>query len=401
MRGRPTRLALLVACAAASIARADPLTLDEAFALAERASPALAAERLQVPVASAGVGVARQRPNPELAFEESKETPRDALSLTVPIELGGKRGRRIDVAEAAAATSEAAFARAAIQVRIQVRRAFFALVAAERSAEDAAGLAKLAARSRDAVSERFKAGDAPRLEVLRAQMAAAQTEDEADAARALATSRRAELNALLGRPVEADTTVTGDLGIGQVPDLAAATAAAEAGNGELAVLERRLREQDQRVSLARAQRWPDFGVMGAVTHRDPEFDWGWRAGVSLTLPLFHNHGAEIKLEEAARSQLTAERDARSAEVRSKVASARTLAEARGKQYARYRDEILPTALEVEGMAEDSYRSGQTGLLDLIQSITAVRDARARAIEAGVAYQDALADLEEAMGAPIP
>jgi hypothetical protein len=31
----------------------------------------------------------------------------------------------------------------------------------------------------------------------------------------------------------------------------------------------------------------------------------------------------------------------------------------------------------------------------------VRDARARAIEAGLAYQDALADLEEAMGAPVP
>src|SRR5690242_456809 len=75
--------------------RAEALTLDEAFALAERANPGLAAERLQVPVAQAGVGVARQIPNPELAFEEDRETPHDALSLTFPIEGGGKRGKRI------------------------------------------------------------------------------------------------------------------------------------------------------------------------------------------------------------------------------------------------------------------------------------------------------------------
>ena len=400
MRRLPPLIALLAALATAPVAGADPLSLEEAFALAERGSPELAAERLQVPVASAGIGVARQRPNPELAFEEDKETPRDALSLTVPLELGGKRGRRIDVAEAAVATSEAALARAAILIRIKVRRAFFAVVAAERAADDAADLAKLAERSRDAVSERFNSGDAPKLEVLQAQMAAAQSANEADAARARAASQRAELNVLLGREPSAETTVTGDLGTGVVPDLVTASAAA-ASNGDLKVLELRLGEQDRRVSLARAQRWPDFGIMGAVTHRDPEFDWGWRAGVSLTLPLFHNHGAEVKLEEAALSQLTAEREARSAQVRSQVASAWTLATARGKQYARYRDEILPTARDVEAMAEDSYRSGQTGLLELIQSITAVRDARARAIEAGLAYQDALADLEDAMGAPIP
>ena len=186
-----------------------------------------------------------------------------------------------------------------------------------------------------------------------------------------------------------------------MPALAEATATAAMQNGDLVVLERQLREQERRVSLARAQRWPDWGLMGAVTHRDPEFDWGWRAGVSLTLPVFHNHGAEAKLEEATLAQLAAQRDARAAEVRSAAVAAWTVADARGRQYARYRDEILPTAREVEAMAEDSYRSGQTGLLELIQSVSAVRDARARAVDAGLAYQEALADLEEALGAPIP
>jgi outer membrane protein TolC len=68
---------------------------------------------------------------------------------------------------------------------------------------------------------------------------------------------------------------------------------------------------------------------------------------------------------------------------------------------RYRDEILPRAAEVEAMAEDSYRSGQTGLTALLQSLQSVHDLRLQAVQAGTDYQNALADLERAIGAPLP
>jgi hypothetical protein len=48
-------------------------------------------------VAVAGVGVAGERPNPELHVELEKETPKEAYGLAVPVELGGKRGRRLAV----------------------------------------------------------------------------------------------------------------------------------------------------------------------------------------------------------------------------------------------------------------------------------------------------------------
>jgi outer membrane protein TolC len=134
MDSRHTLPAAAVAAALAfSVVRAEPLSLAEAQALAERANAGLAAERLQVPVAKAGIGVARQRPNPELAFEETRETPRDALGLTFPIETGGKRGKRIDVAEAAVATSEATLTKATIELRARVRRAYSRRVPVTRS----------------------------------------------------------------------------------------------------------------------------------------------------------------------------------------------------------------------------------------------------------------------------
>ena len=54
-----------------------------------------------------------------------------------------------------------------------------------------------------------------------------------------------------------------------------------------------------------------------------------------------------------------------------------LVDAQRQQYLQYRDEILPQALEVERMAEDSYRLGQTGIAALLQALQATRDMRLR------------------------
>jgi outer membrane protein, heavy metal efflux system len=379
----------------------EPLTLDDAMAIAVASNPTLAATRYQMPVARAAVDVAKQRPNPELALDETKETPNDALTLSFPIETGGKRYRRGLVATAGVDTAGSEVNRHVLALRNQVRRAFFALCAAERRAKEASALAELAARARAAAADRFESGDVPRLDLLQTQLGAAQTDSEAIATKALLESQRTQLNVLLGRPPGARTEVEGDLGEGRIPDLDAATAAALAGNGDLAVLDGRIREQAARVNLAKAQRSPDMGIQGAVTHRDPDFDWGWRLGVSLTLPVFHDHGAEVVFEQATLTQLQAQRQAEVAAIQGAIASAWALADARGRQYARYRDEILETAAEVESMAEEAYRSGQTGLAATIQAITSVRDTRNRAIDTGLAYQDALADLESAIGAPLP
>src|SRR4051812_63410 len=71
-----------------------PLTLDEVMTAALSANPALAAVRLGRAEAQARGEVARQRPNPELSIEESKDYPRDSAVLSVPVERGGKRQRR-------------------------------------------------------------------------------------------------------------------------------------------------------------------------------------------------------------------------------------------------------------------------------------------------------------------
>jgi outer membrane protein, heavy metal efflux system len=379
-----------------------PLTLSQAIDLALAANPGLVGDRLQIEVAQAGVAVARQRPNPELTLEESRETPHDAATLAQTIETAGKRRRRVELAEAGVGSREAQLARAINDVRNRVRRAFYALASAQVRLAGTEGMQHLSERVRDAARSRFELGDVPRLDVVQAELAAAQAENEAQSVAAQVAAARVDLNTLLARPPETPTQVSaGPLEADSIADGPTAVRRALAANAELAQLDRGIAEQKARVALARAQQKPDPVVQGSVTHRSPpEFDWGWRAGLTVVLPIFTHRGAAVQVEERTLAQLEAERNARAAEISGQVYTAAANAAAHRRELLRFRTQILPQVEEVERMAEDSYRSGQTGLPALLQSLQATRDIRLRAIQAEADYETALADLENAMGAPL-
>jgi cobalt-zinc-cadmium efflux system outer membrane protein len=366
------------------------------------ANPGLAAARLGREEAQARGNVAGQRPNPELLLEEAKDFPRDAATLSVPIERGGKRQRRIQLAAAQAKSGEAELARLTATTRNQLRRAYFALSAAQRRAAETAEVQRLAESARDAARARFEAGDVPRLDALQAELAAAQAANEADKARGLTAGARADLNALLGRPLDSPVVVSAGLDAGIVPPPDAAVRQALAASTELAVLDLGIATQTAQVEVARSETYRDLTAGAGVTHHSPpDFDWGWRASLTIPLPLFNRGRAQVQLEQATLARLQAERNAAAARIRGEVFSAAAAAETQRQALLRFRDEILPRAAEVESMAEDSYRSGQTGLVALLQSLQSVHDLRLQAVQAGTDYQNALADLERAIGAPLP
>ncbi len=389
-------LAGWTAAAAAQVPGA--LTLSDAMARAADASPAAVAARAARPVDVAGVDAAGQRPNPDFAFEYDKETPHWAFTGTLPIEISGKRQRRIDLANATLAVTDAETSRIAADLRADVRRAYFEAVAAERRITIAQELEALATRARDAAQERFQSGAAPRLEALQASLALAQASNEVTAARGEATAARAELNALLAYPATAAPALTEPIESGPLPTLDAATQQTTAANAELTVLQKRIDEARARANLTRAMRHPDPSVMGAFTYDSPgEFTVGWRAGASIALPIFTTGKAAA---DATVRRAEADRAARVAEITGAVAAALSRAAAAKQSLDRYLTEIVPASQQVEQMADESYRAGQTGLPAYLQTVQAARDIRQRALQAGLDYQHALADLERAMGTPI-
>lgn len=392
--------ALLLTALAVTVAAQTPatLSLNDAMARGLDANRTLLAARAARAIDAAGITAAGQRPNPEVGFEVSRETPHWAFTGTVPLELSGKRQRRIDVATATLAVTEAETARISADVRADVRRAYYQAVGAERRVGNAQELEAIQQRARDAAQDRFQAGAAPRLDALQAGLALSQAQNEVAAARGDVVAARADLNALLAYPLDAAPALADPLDAGLLPTPEAAAQQVFAGNAELQVLQKRIAEERARLALARALRRPDPSVTGSLTYDAPgEFMFGWRAGAAVALPIFTTGRPEIAVAEATVARAVADREARVAQITGAVAAALARASAARQTAERYRADILPASLQVEQMAEESYRSGQTGLPAYLQTLQAAREIRQRALQANLDYQLAVADLERAMG----
>jgi cobalt-zinc-cadmium efflux system outer membrane protein len=378
------------------------LTLQAAFERAVAVNPAIAAARLRAPVDSALIDVARERLNPEATVEFSKETPKQAYGISVPLELGGKRAKRIAVGEATLRAGEAEIDLIIAQVRNDVRRAYFGVLAAETRSSLMQEIRDIAVRARDAAQQRFDAGGAPRLEVMQAELALASASNDVAAASGEADGARAELNALLAQPLDTAITPATPFDSGTPPAPEAALSLARGVSTELRVLDRQIEAQRARIALAGALRVPDVSPSATLTHdAQPEFDFGWRAGVAVAVPIFTTHRAGVLVEQGTLEQLSAQRLAALSRIDGLVSSAAVLAETRRRLYLRYRDEIIPLAQQVEQVAQDSYELGQTGIVALLQALQSSRDVRLRSLDAASQFQISLADLERAIGAPLP
>ena len=379
-----------------------PLTLAAALDRALANSPAIVAARARRAIGVAGVAIAGERLNPEGRVEFDRDTPRQAYTLAVPWELGGKRDRRLAVAEASVRTTEADIDRVVAETRNAVRGAYFDLLTASARVTLLDELLGLATRARDTAQQRFEAGDAPRLEVLQADLARTQAQNETTGARGSVVAARARLNALVGLPMDAPTQLA-EPDLGAIVSAETAIRRARAASSELALLDRRLDEQRAKIALARALRTPDLTPEGSLTRGfgpGAEFQTGWKAAVAISLPLFTSHKAGVQLEEVTLTQVAAEREATLSRIAADVTAAAAIADAQREQYVRYRDEIIPQALEVERLAEDAYRLGRTGITAYLQALQATRDIRLRSLQAQADLQAALTDLERAIGAPL-
>ena len=392
---------LLPTVVAAQVAPVGSLTLQAAIDRAMAANATIAAARLRGPINIANLAVARERLNPEGSVELEKETPKEAYGVAVPLELGGKRQRRIDVAQATIRAGEAELAATVVQVRNDVRRAYFGQIVAEQRLMILREQRDISMRARDTAQARFDAGDAPRLEVMQAQLALAAAENEATAAEGTASAARSALNALLAQPLDTQSQLSTTVDI--MPLAApAALMLAQMASTELLSLDRQIEAQRARVALAQSLRVPDLTPTFTLTHRaEPDFSYGWRAGAAVTLPLFTTHRAGVQVEQTTLDQLTAQRQATVLRIQGDVTAAAQRAQAQRELFVRYRDEIIPQAQQVEQLAQDAYQLGQTGIAALLQALQATRDVRLRSLDAIDQFQTALTDLERAIGAPLP
>lgn len=384
----------LVSCAASSHAQVR-VSADEAVALALAQPHVQQQSAADVDSARSDVLAARAWANPQLVLSReqgntgslggARET---SAMLSQEIELGGRRGLRVDAAEQGVHAAELASGYERARLRADVLRVYSQAVAAERinaaHARAADGLQALAG----VAGNRQRAGDLSGYESRRIAQASAQAQARAAQADAKARAARARLGGWIGEvALTAELDATPPLPeIPALPD--------DARSAELDFLQAR---RQHALARARAESRAALPVNIGVGTKRVE-DTGISDNVMLfeigmPLPLFDRNQAgraravaEAEYADAqyqrALLQTRSRRSAALVEATRLSASARALFEV-----------AVPEATQLTEIARASFAEGELDLVGLLDAHRAETDVVEQALDQQARALDALLELQ--------
>jgi len=414
MRRRTTKRRLSIgwlalALAVPSAAKGEDLSLDQAIALALRDNPVLSAARKGVEIAAARVGGAYGVEDPRLEFEYNRliadrmltGDPMRMLSLSQDLPFPTKLFAR----RAVAARSEE-IARQTLRAKERelvagVKSSFGELALTEESLrilEEARGV--LAALSSHAAA-RYASGEASQADALRAQVESARVEKDLIMLAQQRTVARAQLNLLLNRPPDQETTAApAELSSLIAPPLADLYAAARRHNPELAAAEAAAEKARSAASLARQEYLPDIMLKFTKGVGDQDWEsgeWAGMVGISLPLWFFQKQAPMVREARAEEAMADAEYRSLENEVRARVREAHARLEGNRSLYELYRSSFIPQAEGAVSAARAAYQAGKADISLLLDGQRMLLEFRRDGIAAAVAGIAARADLEQAAG----
>jgi len=390
---------LVVAIPAAAVAQPAPaeVTADQAVELYRARSPRLAASRAAIDVTAADLVDAGIYPNPTLSLNttnivQGQDTfghSQELVGIDVPILIGGQRGHRTRAAEARIAARRAAVDVDQAHAEIEIRRRFLALLAAQQRAAALSAALDDARAVRAIVAGRQQAGAKSPYELERTDLALAALASKHDDAVTDVTAASGALAGAVGisgwQPRAA--------GAFEPPTVAAAPPASDHPELVAAAAAETSARKDEAAAHADAIPTPSLQLQSFGT-TDPQ-GIALTVGVSIPLPLFdRNQGAVAR---ARAQQRAAELDHRATgdELTADLARAAAIEAARAAAVARFRADAIERLPRVRTMAEASYRSGQGGIVELLDALDAITEARLRDIELVAAALDAELDVRAA------
>lgn len=399
---------LLAACllvAAAVHAEPAALTLGEAIARAQQSAPSMQGAEASLRAATAGVQLAGQRPNPTLSVEAENIAGSGryagfggsdrTVSLSVPLELGGKRAARIRAAEAEReyATAGAGIARA--DLTLATTQAFIAAAAGERRQATAAAALELAERAAHAARERVRAGKASPIEEQRAEVQRLNAQVRADRMQRAAATATATLARLTGSALPLAVSSawferTEPAAMARLSRMPLPLAAADA----------QVVAAQARVHLAQSARTPDVTVNAGVRRLAETRDHAAVLSLSVPLPLFSRGGADVARAQAEFDRAQADRRGAAAALEGALGAVQSEAEDALAAAAASRL-ALAAACEAARIARIGYAEGKFSQLDLLEAERSLTQTREAAIDSLAALHEARARLAHLQGDTAP
>jgi outer membrane protein TolC len=405
--------ATAVAAQAPGIVRRDSLILTRGAAIAAALAnnPQLDIAREQTAQAKARRVQAIAVPDPQLTasldnqpgFFTAGTAQQKNVALGIAVPFPDKFRLRNTIGTADVRSAEFGYTSVRQQLAAQTSRSYDTLLVANRHREIFQTNRALAADFLAKTQARFQGGTAAKLDVLKAQVAVAQADNDLIGAERDVVTAMDAVDRLIGQPLGTPIAAQDSLELPPpLPDVGLAEQAALDARPELASLAAQQVGAHATTTLAREFWLPDL-TLGV--QRDYAPDGGgalFSAGVALPFPIFywqHSKGEIAESQHRERELTATYRDLR-AQISQDVRASFAAADAALRQALFIRDALLPSARETYRVASVSYGLGGSSALDVLDARRNLLDAETQYADALAAANSARADLERATATPL-
>lgn len=391
---------LLLAAAPLSVAQASVLSLDSALAKAMANNPELAAARWEIDIAQGARQQAGLLPNPVLSVD-AEDTRRDSrttsVKLSQALELGGKRGARVEVASRGQELAALELERRGNQLRADVLQAYYAALQAQERTQLAGRSLALAERGVNVAQGRVNAGKASPVEATRAQVQLAEVRLELSRGQMEQDIAYQQLARITG-------SAATDFSAVQEPSRALTTLPASAQllsrlpeTAELRLAEQEIVQREASLGLEKAQRIPDLDVSIGSQYDASARERVNLLGLSMPLPLFNRNQGNLLSAARRADQARDLRNATELRLRSETRQAlEQWSTARGEVQA-FNQTILPAAQHAVDSATRGFEMGKFSFLEVLDAQRTLIGARSQYLAAVAQTTDAWVRIERIYG----
>ena len=392
----------------------SPMTLPEIEAEALANNPDIQAATYQSRLAESRLGTAAAVDDPQFGYR-AWSTPllqpwnlnqtQHMFMLTQNIPGKGKRELKYLVASDDIDVQRLAAESRKREVLAMVRQSFYRLLRSYDQIRIHHDQVALSEKVIDATRIQYIAGRALQKDVLQAGVAYSKLAEHLIMFEREADSARAELNTLMGRAPGEPLEVAGEYGIIEtLPSQDELQSIAFRNRPELLALEAMQKQSTHKVQLAGKGLNPDYSLSagymlmpsGSMNRN------GWLAEFSMTLPWLNRskHDSEVQQAQEESAALQAEYAKQRATILKEIRDAIIRAEAARKIVNLYRDTLKPDLENVSRSATVAYQTSQASLLDVIETQSGSIEAEYALFDALTEYEQSIANLERAIGAPL-
>lgn len=384
----------------APAAFAQSISLPQALSTAMDANPDLAAARQEIGIADGARKQAGLIPNPEISYDVEdtrRNTSTTTVSLSQTLELGGKRGARVDVATYGQTAAQLELDRRVNGLRADVVQAFYAALRAQIGLDLAKQSLELTERGLRIVDGRVRAGKSSPVEATRAQVQLAEAKLQVRRAETEKTTAYQQLAQITGSSVTVfDRLESPTLSPGFPPQTEELLAKLDQ-TAEMRQAVVQIDKSDASLGSEKAQRIPNLTVSVGSQYDRSVRERVNTVGLSMPLPLFDRNQGNILSASRRADQARDQRNAVELRLRTETQTALNQWSTAMQEVESYDKTILPSAQQAVDTATRGFEMGKFGFIEVLDAQRTLIVARGQYLESLAAATNARAQVERVYG----